>query len=107
MIYELKKYVANPGMANAMVQRFERVAMPIFTRLGIEVQQCWICPTEADAFYYTVKFDSVEAADKAWKAFGADAQWKAAKTASETNGPLLASQTTTRLVPTGFSPSHG
>ena len=34
----------------------------------------------------------------------ADAEWKAAKAASETDGPLLGSQSSTDLVPTAFSP---
>ncbi len=40
-----------------------------------------------DAFYYLTRFPSVRARDAALRAFGADPEWKAAKAASETDGP--------------------
>jgi len=105
MIYELKKYTANAGRAEALKQRFEAATMPIFKRLGIEVVHCWTEPGAPDVFYYLTRFPSAEARDAALQAFGADPEWKAAKAASETDGPLLAGQTTVELVPTGFSPN--
>ncbi len=108
MIYELKRYVANEGKSDAMRRRFEALTMPIFKRVGIEVVQCWTAPAEPGVFYYLVRFDSEAASERAWAAFAADAEWKAGKTASETDGPLLESQSTVRLVPTSFSPeAHG
>lgn len=104
MIYELKKYTANPGKAEALKQRFESHTMPIFKRLGIEVVHCWTEPGATDVFYYLTRFPSAQARDAALQAFGADPEWKAAKAASETDGPLLGSQTTVSLVPTEFSP---
>jgi hypothetical protein len=79
--------------------------MPIFKRVGIDVVQCWTAPTEPGVFYYLVRFDSEAASERAWAAFAADAEWKAGKAASETDGPLLGSQGTVRLVPTSFSPA--
>ena len=108
MIHELKRYVAHEGKTEAMQRRFAEVSMPIFKRLGIDVVQCWTAPAEPGVFYYLVRFDDEAASERAWAAFGADAQWKAAKAASEKDGPLLASQSTVRLVPTRFSPvAHG
>jgi hypothetical protein len=105
VIHELKRYVAHEGKSEAMQRRFAEVSMPIFKRLGIDVVQCWTAPAEPGVFYYLVRFDSEAASERAWAAFGADAEWKAVKAASEKNGPLLASQSTVRLVPTGFSPA--
>ncbi|MBO9354865.1 NIPSNAP family protein [Bordetella petrii] len=105
MIYELKKYTANPGKAEALRERFAACTMPIFKRLGIEVVHCWTEPGAPNDFYYVTRFPSAEARDAALKAFGADPEWKAAKAASETDGPLLGSQTTVALVPTEFSPN--
>ena len=105
MIYELKKYTANPGKAKALKQRFEAHTLPIFKRLGIEVVHCWTEPDAPDAFYYLTRFASTDARDAALKAFGADPEWKAAKAASETDGPLLGSQSTVGLIPTEFSPN--
>ena len=105
MIYELKKYVPHPGKSQALKERFERVVMPIFARLGIRVLHCLEDPADPDAFYYMTAFDSAAERDAAWKIFGADAEWKATKAASEAGGPLLASQTTMELHPTRFSPA--
>lgn len=105
MIHELKRYVAREGKFEALVRRFEQHTMPIFRRLGIDLAQCWTAPAEPGVLYYLVRFDDQASSDKAWAAFGADAEWKAAKAASETDGPLLASQSTLILHPTAFSPN--
>jgi hypothetical protein len=105
MIYELKKYTAHPGKAQALVRRFGEHTLPIFKRCGIEVVHCWTEPGKPDDFYYLTRFADAQARDAALKAFGADEEWKSVKAATETEGPLLASQSTVALVPTGFSPN--
>jgi heme-degrading monooxygenase HmoA len=107
MIYEFKTYRATEGASERLKKRFAEKTMPIFARLGIEVVHCWTSDDEPDAFFYMVRFASEEARKAAWAAFAADAEWKGAKAASETNGPLLASQTTVLLKETDFSPAHG
>lgn len=104
MIHELKRYIPHDGKADALLQRFRDTTMPIFKRLGISLLHCWTAPDEPGVLYYLVSFADSAASDKAWAAFGADAQWKAAKAASETAGPLLASQSTVKLAPAAFSP---
>jgi hypothetical protein len=105
MIYELKKYVAHEGKTQALVDRFEAHTMPLFEKHGIEVLHCWTEPGAPDVFYYLTRYASEQARDAALQAFGADPAWKAAKAASESNGPLLAGQSTVALAPTGFSPN--
>lgn len=104
MIHEFRTYRAAPGKIDALIKRFEQTTMPIFARLGIEVLHCWTSAAEPDAFFYMVRFATPQAGKDAWAAFGSDAEWKAAKAASETDGPLLASQATVYLQPTAFSP---
>lgn len=104
MIYELKKYVPNGGKSQALKQRFEDVTLPIFARVGVKVEYVFENPAEPEALYYMTSFADAAARDAAWKAFGADPEWKAAKAASEVDGPLLGSQSSTDLVPTAFSP---
>jgi hypothetical protein len=104
MIYELKKYVPANGKAIALKERFEKVTLPIFARVGIHVEHVFENPAEPEALYYLTSFDSTERRDAAWKAFGADAEWRSAKAASETDGPLLGSQTSVELHRTAFSP---
>ena len=105
MVYELKKYIAQPGTAQALRQRFAEVTMPIFDRVGIKIVYCFESDDEPDALYYVTAFDTSEKRDTAWRAFAADEQWKVAKAASEVEGPLLASQSTLELRPTVFSPT--
>lgn len=99
MLHELKRYEAHPGKADALRARFIAVTVPIFTRLGIKVLHYWTSPQEPSAMHYLVEFTDDAARTAAWAAFGADAQWKAAKSNSEADGPLLASQTTVLLEP--------
>jgi len=105
VIHELKRYVAHEGKSEALQRRFAQTTMPIFRRVGIEVVQCWTAPAEPGVFYYLVQFEDDAASQRAWAAFGVDDEWKAAKAASEKDGPLLASQSTVRLTPTPFSPA--
>jgi len=105
MIYELKRYEATPGKGAALRERFARLTMPIFARLGITVEHCWEADGEPDTFIYLVSFADAAASQAAWAAFGADAEWKAGKAASEVDGPLLARQSTTVLSASAFSPA--
>lgn len=103
MLHELKRYEAHPGKADALRARFLAVTVPIFNRLGIKVLNYWTSPQEPGAMYYLVQFADEAARASAWAAFGADEQWKSAKAASETDGPLLANQTTVLLQPRAFT----
>ena len=105
MLQEFKTYRATPGSIDALIGRFRDTVLPIFKRLGIEVSHCWRSPDEPDCFFYLVTFESAAAGKAAWAAFTADPEWKSAKAASESSGPLLASQSTIYLHPCDFSPA--
>jgi hypothetical protein len=105
MIYELKKYVPNSGKGPALKKRFAAITLPIFSRLGIRVLYCFEDGADPEALYYLTVFESTEKRDAAWKAFAADPEWQRGKADSETDGPLLGSQTTMNFQPTAFSPS--
>jgi hypothetical protein len=106
MIYELKKYQAHQGKQQALLTRFSEKTLPIFNRLGIEIVHCWTAPAEPGVLYYLTRFPTEAARVAAWELFGSDADWKKVKAESEVDGALLASQTTTILQSTEFSP-HG
>jgi hypothetical protein len=60
---------------------------------------------EADKkLIYLLAFPSREAADKSWKAFRDDPDWKAAKEASEKDGRLVDKFESLFLNPTDYSP---
>ena len=100
MIYEIRVYEAAEGKADAMRRRFLEVVAPkFFPRHGIELIGTFKSQTEDGRFTYMTRFTDEDARKNAWAAFGADAEWAAAKAASEIDGPLLKSQVVSVLSP--------
>lgn len=90
--YELRTYVAAPGKMEDLHNRFRNHTMKLFAKHGINVIGFW-GPTDKEkgadnTLIYVLKYPSREAREKAWKAFGADPEWVAARKASEANGKL-------------------
>ena len=104
MIYEIRVYEAAEGKADAMRRRFlEVVAAKFFPRHGIELIGAFKSQTEDGRLTYMTRFADEDARKKAWAAFGADADWAAAKAASEVDGPLLKNQVVSVLSPMSAS----
>ena len=99
MIFEWKEYKAVDGAAKAMKDRFTTHTLRFFKRHGIDVVGVYSDPADSSRLYYLTRFADDESRQKAWKAFQADPEWQAIKRDSETNGPLLASQSTLTLHP--------
>ncbi len=100
MIYEIRVYEAAEGRADAMRRRFrDDVATRFFPRHGIELVGVFTAPAEDGRLTYMTRFADEDARKKAWAAFGADPEWAAVKTASETEGPLLKNQIVSVLSP--------
>jgi hypothetical protein len=91
LIYEIRVYEAAEGKADAMRRRF------------LELIGTFRSQTEDGRLTYMTRFADEDARKKAWAAFGADADWAAAKAASEIDGPLLKSQVISVLSPVGAS----
>jgi hypothetical protein len=79
----------------------------LFKKHGISLIGFW-SPTDAKEaerkMVYLLAFPSREAADKSWKAFREDPEWKAAKAASEKDGVLVERVESVFLNPTDYSP---
>jgi hypothetical protein len=104
--YELRIYTAAEGKLDALKARFRDHTVGLFKRHGMTNVAYWT-PTEnaANQLIYLLSYPSVEARTAAWKAFGADPEWKAAAKASEVNGKLLAHPPESRILAmTDFSP---
>ena len=100
MIYEIRVYEAADGKADAMRRRFlDVVAAKFFPRHGIELIGAFTALTDDGRLTYMTRFANEDARKKAWAAFSADQEWVAAKTGSETDGPLLKSQAISVLSP--------
>jgi hypothetical protein len=97
VIYEIRIYEAADGKADAMRQRFKKHVIPRLPRHGIELVGVFGSSEEDGRLIYMTRFKSEDGRAGAWKAFGADAEWKAIKAASEQNGPLLKHQTVSIL----------
>jgi hypothetical protein len=105
MIEELRHYVATPGKREALIARFKKDTLPLFARHGITVSAFWTARDEPDTLYYLCRYADGAARDAAWKAFQADPDWAAARTASEGDGPLVASLRGTMLERTAGFPT--
>lgn len=104
LIYEIRVYEAAEGKADAMRRRFLEVVAPkFFPRHGIELIGTFKAETEDGRLTYMTRFADEDARKKAWAAFGADADWAAAKAASEIDGPLLKNQVVSVLSPMSAS----
>ncbi len=100
LIYEIRVYEAAEGHADAMRRRFlDHVASRFFPRHGIDLMGVFTAPVEDGRLTYMTRFADEDARKKAWAAFGADPEWLAVKSASETGGALLRRQTISVLSP--------
>jgi hypothetical protein len=100
LIYEIRVYEAAEGHADAMRRRFcDHVAARFFPRHGIELLGVFTAPVEDGRLTYMTRFADEDARKKAWASFAADPEWAALKASTETDGPLLKSQTVSVLSP--------
>jgi len=112
-VYELRTYTALPGRLPALNKRFAEHTLKLFEKHGMRNEMYFI-PTERavgkqatpveKTLIYLVSHDSREAADKSWKAFGADPEWKTARDASEADGKIVEKVERVWMTLTDYSP---
>jgi hypothetical protein len=106
-VFELRTYITNPGKLDDLHKRFRDHTNGLFKKHGVEMIGYWTPATgeaSKNTLVYLVAFPSVEAQKKAWAAFGADPDWKAAKAASEKDGVLVKQVISQNLKATDYSP---
>jgi len=106
-VFEMRTYYAPPGKMKALHARFRDHTTKLFEKHGITIIGFWspLDPAQAEEkLIYILAFPSKEAADKSWAAFREDSEWKAAKAASEKEGPLVKKVDSVYLSPTNYSP---
>jgi len=92
-VYELRTYTTLPGRLPALHKRFAEHTMKLFEKQGMKNGMYWVPMDEArkdNTLIYFLVHESQEAADKSWKAFGADPEWIKVRDASEADGKILA-----------------
>jgi hypothetical protein len=109
-VFELRTYHAAPGKLKALEARFRDHTMKLFEKHGITNIGYWteLNPKQEDEkLIYIIAFPSKDAADKSWKEFRDDPEWKKVREESEKDGPLLRKDNPVESVylkPTDYSP---
>ena len=106
--FELRTYTAAPGKLEALHARFREHTNALFTKHGMTLVGYWV-PSDADkgaanTLVYLLAFPDRAARDKAFKDFGSDPAWTAARDASEVNGKLTEKVESLLLTATDYSP---
>ena len=92
-VYELRTYTTLPGRLPALNKRFAEHTLRLFEKHGMRNEMYFIPSERAvgqettpveNTLIYVISHDSREAADKSWKAFGADPEWQKVAAASQT-----------------------
>ena len=106
-VYELRTYTTHPGRLPALNKRFADHTMKLFEKHGMKNEMYWT-PTDEklkdNTLIYIVSHDSLEAAEKSWKAFQADPEWQKAREASEVDGKIVAKVERVFMTRTPYSP---
>ena len=105
-IYELRTYTCEPGKLDALKARFRDHTVRIFNKHGMESIGYWV-PEEpersSNTLIYILAHPSREAADKNWKEFADDPEWKKVQAESEANGKIVQKVERVWMDPTEFS----
>jgi len=104
-VYKLRTYHVLPGRMPAMLKRFREHTTNLFEKHGME-NVGYFTPVgkEADTkLIYILGHNSREAAEKSWKAFGSDPDWRKVREESEKDGKIVDRVESVFLKPTDFS----
>jgi NIPSNAP len=108
-VFELRTYHAAPGKMDALHARFRDHTCKLFKKHGMTIVGFW-SPTKPDqaekTLIYILAFPSQEAANKSWKAFRDDPEWKAVREASEKDGKLVDRVDSVFMKATDYSPMN-
>ena len=104
-VFEMRVYYAAPGKLDALNARFRDHTCKLFEKHGIANVGYWMPVENPDnKLIYILAHKSRDAADKSWKAFGADPDWQKAYKASEVDGKLVTKVERSFLAATDYSP---
>jgi len=105
-IYELRTYTCEPGKLDALKARFRDHTVRIFNKHGMESIGYWV-PEDpersSNTLIYILAHPSREAADKNWKEFADDPEWKKVQAESEASGKIVQKVERVWMDPTEFS----
>ncbi len=104
--FELRTYTAAPGKLDALQARFRDHTVALFAKHGMTSVGYWTAleTKPENTLIYILAHKSKEAGAEAFADFRKDPDWIAAKSASETNGPLTTKVESVFMAPEVFSP---
>lgn len=105
MVYELRTYTTLEGRLPALHARFRDHTLELFGKHGIKNVGYWTPVDQPNTLVYLIAHDSAAAADKSWKSFFADPEWKKVRAASVKDGKILTGVKKQFLTPTDYSPT--
>lgn len=91
-VFELRTYTTSPGRLDALHARFADHTIPLFERHGMTNVGYFVpqdAPLAENTLVYVLAHDSREAAKDSWAAFVADPDWRKARAASISDGPIV------------------
>ena len=106
-VYELRTYTAPEGKLDDLLARFRNHTMRIFEKHGMTNVGYWLPQDEElrqNTLVYLLAHPSREAADQAWRDFGADPEWQRVSEESQRDGRIVSGVVRMYLDPTDFSP---
>jgi hypothetical protein len=106
-VFEMRTYIAAPGKLDDLNARFRNHTNKLFVKHGMELIGYWTPtadPASKNTLIYILAFPSKDAADKAWKAFRDDPEWKKVVAETEANGKLVEKVESVYMKPTDYSP---
>lgn len=107
-IFELRTYTAAPGKMDALNARFRDHTNKLFEKHGMTIIGFWMPAKQKEGeekLIYILAYPSKEAAEKSWKAFRDDPEWKKVVAETEKNGRLLSKPPeSVYMNPTDYSP---
>ena len=106
VIYEIREYTTVPGRMPALVKRFNDHTFGFFAKHGMEVvftSLTEVGSNSTNELVYVMRFDSYEDMATKWAAFQSDPDWLEVRSASEADGPIVASISRRVLNPAQFT----
>ena len=105
MIYEYRAYTCLPGRMPALLNRFETITFGFWEKHGIRQAGFWTTEVGASnqVLHYLLQWESLAEREQKWGAFQADADWNAARLATETPDKIVQNITSEFWRPTSFS----
>ena len=106
-VFELRTYTAPEGKLDDLLTRFRDHTLRIFEKHGMTNVGYWL-PQDPElrqnTLVYLLAHPSREAAEQAWRDFGADPEWRQVSEESQRDGRIVSGVVRMWLDPTDFSP---